>query len=142
MDHSHHGSTKNNIIKQVTKQQKQRRSHHEHCYDNLSRTSMPMSSDDNNDDHSCNGIECQPNNSQSGDIRIEGYVYRDRSHISPTQTDLEAMKRDKDTHHFAQRLPTKLNRMLQDPGKSCLAVISRSEVKAEDYFIHELSFCN
>jgi len=110
-----------------------------------------MSSDNKMNDfpYIGNGIERQHNSDESGDNGIKGYVYRDRSHISPTQTDLEAIQRDRDTHHFAQRLPTKLNRMLQDPELSGVIewmphgrswrIIDRDEFRARalpTYFQH------
>mmetsp|Transcript_17997 Transcript_17997/g.37316 ORF Transcript_17997/g.37316 Transcript_17997/m.37316 type:complete len:434 (-) Transcript_17997:418-1719(-) len=111
-----------------------------------------MSSNNKNNDTRGNVIDRQNNCSQSGDngrASTMAYVYTDRSHISPTLTDLEAMQRDRDIHHFAQRLPTKLNRMLHDtelsgviewmPHGRSWRIIDRDEFRARalpTYFQH------
>lgn len=48
------------------------------------------------------------------------YVYNDWSHDPPTQCDLNAIARERALHPNAQRLPSKLNRMLGDPGEGPL----------------------
>ncbi len=54
------------------------------------------------------------------------YVYRDWSHSAPSQTDWDAIEREKDLHPDARKLPVKLNAILNNRGQSkchCLAFI-------------------
>lgn len=44
------------------------------------------------------------------------YVYKDWSHVSSNQNDMRSIEKDESMHPAAQRLPTKLNKMLEDPG--------------------------
>mmetsp|Transcript_30292 Transcript_30292/g.63820 ORF Transcript_30292/g.63820 Transcript_30292/m.63820 type:complete len:177 (-) Transcript_30292:845-1375(-) len=50
------------------------------------------------------------------------YVYKDWSHVPSNQNDMRSIEKDESMHPAAQRLPTKLNKMLEDPDLSGIVV--------------------